>query len=162
MVPGSSLYIATDSGTTSTTTSTAWINTSTTTLINCSSGGSGSYPAPAPQPVRGFNRFLNASDLLEDFIKDAGIAGIRQSEFLNLPVELFINWLIIKAAEKDGDPIPEGAMAPDQHQKAIPYRGRPRCLSCGRFIPNALAANGITWCDDQPMLIFMQRKGLAR
>lgn len=57
--------------------------------------------------LREFNKYINASDLLEDFIKDLGVAGIKQGEVLGVPIEFFINWLIHKAAEQDGDPVPE-------------------------------------------------------
>jgi len=55
--------------------------------------------------VREFNRYLNASDLLEAFIDDVGkLDGVDQTQVLRLPIEAFINWLILQAATKDGDP----------------------------------------------------------
>ncbi len=85
--------------------------------------------------VREFNRYLNASDLLEEFIKFvAGIGHISKREFFNLPVELFIQWLVIRAAEADGE-------EPDYTPvvKALPNlkkRHSTRCKCCGKFIQN--------------------------
>lgn len=53
---------------------------------------------------REFNPYLNASDLLVSFIKEVGhLDGVNQDEILRLPVEAFINWLVLQAATKDGD-----------------------------------------------------------
>jgi hypothetical protein len=57
--------------------------------------------------LREFNRYLNASDLLEDFIKFVGTADVSRGEFLKLPVELFIKWLVVEAARADGEPVEE-------------------------------------------------------
>lgn len=55
--------------------------------------------------VREFNRYLNASDLLEAFIEEVGkLDCVDQTQVLRLPIEAFINWLILQAAQKDGDP----------------------------------------------------------
>lgn len=55
--------------------------------------------------IREFNKYVNASDLLESFIRDVGKLGVKQKDIFSLPIDLFINWLIVKAAEKDGDKI---------------------------------------------------------
>lgn len=80
--------------------------------------------------IREFNRFLNASDLLEDFIRFIGSKGVKQNEVLNIPIEIFINWLIIEAAKEDGEEPP-----------ILPLNNKdyPRCLICGRFIKKSLA-----------------------
>lgn len=55
---------------------------------------------------REFNPYLNASDLLVAFVKEVGtIDGVNQDEVLRLPIEAFINWLVLQAATKDGDSI---------------------------------------------------------
>lgn len=54
---------------------------------------------------REFNPYLNASDLLEDFIKFVGTLGVRQGEVLQVPITAFIHWLVFKAAERDGDDV---------------------------------------------------------
>ena len=84
--------------------------------------------------IRAFNRFLNASELLEAFIKDLAPTGIRQNQVLKVPVEAFINWLIFKAAEADGDPLP------DEYYNH-------RCLYCQRFIPRKLVVLGVNVCN---------------
>src|SRR5690554_6941531 len=53
-------------------------------------------------PIREFNPYLNASDLLEEFIAYCKKKKVRQSDFMQLPVELFIMWLVVRTAEKDG------------------------------------------------------------
>lgn len=83
---------------------------------------------------REFNRFINASDLLEAFICDLGDAGVRQGDVLSIPVEVFINWLIYKSAEQDGDEIPDDLPRLEDLRKK-----KPRCLCCGRFIKKDLA-----------------------
>jgi hypothetical protein len=55
--------------------------------------------------IREFNPYMNASDLLETFIRDLGKLGVTQSGMLEVPVMAFIHWLAIEAAKKDGDPI---------------------------------------------------------
>ena len=57
--------------------------------------------------IREFNRYINASDLVEEFIRFIGKLGAKQSEVLSTPLELFINFLVLKAAEEDNDPLPE-------------------------------------------------------
>lgn len=78
--------------------------------------------------IREFNRYLNASDLLEDFIRFAGKNGVRQGEVLQIPIEIFINWLIIEASKADGEEPP--ALPLENPLK----RDYDRCLHCGRFI----------------------------
>jgi hypothetical protein len=92
--------------------------------------------------IREFNRFINASDLLEDFIRDLGKAGLRQGEVLEVPVEMFINWLVHKAAEKDGDPVPDSVpRLEDMRVK------QPRCRWCGRFVKKRLVEIGVSFCS---------------
>lgn len=86
------------------------------------------YPDHAP---RGFNRYLNASDLMEEFIKDLGVLGIKQGEFVDLPVMLFLNWLVIRAAEADED--------------APPVKVN-HCQRCGRFTPGTYRRAALPFC----------------
>jgi hypothetical protein len=56
--------------------------------------------------IREFNRFINASDLLEEFITYMGKKfDVKQGEILQIPMELFVTWLIMKACEEDDLPI---------------------------------------------------------
>jgi len=83
-----------------------------------------------PAPLA-FNRFINASDLLEEFIKWLGGQGVRQREVFQMPMEFFIKWLILRACEQDGE-------TPNVTMPALPApRHQPRCLGCGRFVTKA-------------------------
>lgn len=56
--------------------------------------------------IREFNPYINASDLLEAFINEVGaLDGVDQGDVLRLPIEAFINWIILQAAKRDGDPL---------------------------------------------------------
>ena len=84
--------------------------------------------------ILAFNRFLNASELLEQFIGDLAPFGVRQSQVLKSPIEAFINWLITQAALADGDEPPT-------------RRHAHRCIQCKRFLPVRLIAQGINVCS---------------
>lgn len=79
--------------------------------------------APAP---KNFNRYINASDMLEEFIKFAAVEGVRKSEIMGLPVDLFIKWLIIRACEEDQEE-PNVVLE-------LPAPKKYRCLGCGKFM----------------------------
>lgn len=104
--------------------------------------------------VREFNKHINASDLLEAFIKDLGELGVKQDEVLDVPIELFINWLIFQAAEQDGDDVPdnvpllESSIAPQKH---------PKCLCCGKFIKRTLVDHKIHFCNPKHHEIYLKR-----
>jgi hypothetical protein len=74
--------------------------------------------------------------MLEEFIKFiSGIGKINKQEFFNLPVELFIQWLVIRAAEQDGEdadytPVIKALPNPNRHKHSI------RCKCCGKFMIN--------------------------
>lgn len=98
---------------------------------------------------REFNPFINASDLLEQFIHDVGELGVRQCEVLAIPIELFINWLVIKAAEQDGDPMPDIPQleAPKKH----------RCKWCGHFLSNDMKSKKIDFCNGSHMDRYLEK-----
>jgi len=104
--------------------------------------------------TREFNKFINASDLLEAFIKDLGDLGVKQHEVLDVPIEMFINWLIFKAAEEDGDdaptdvPLLESSVTPHKH---------PKCLCCGRFIKKKLVEHKIHFCNPKHHERYLER-----
>lgn len=91
-----------------------------------------------------FNRFLNASELLEAFIRDAAPHGIRQDQILKVPVEAFINWLIHKAAEADGDVLPG-------------RKWNHRCGYCKKFISKRLVSQGVNFCNAGHLDRYLQR-----
>lgn len=85
------------------------------------------------------NKYLNASDLLEEFILEMKPLGIRQNEVLSVPIELFINWLIIRSAEEDGLDAPALPRLPDKR--------RDRCWDCGKFITLRQRQTGMFFCS---------------
>ena len=107
--------------------------------------------------IRDFNKYIEGSSLLEDFIKDCGTAGIRQSEFMSIPIEVFIHWLIYKAALKDDDPLPNGVYAPENHPETKKMK-LPRCLACGKFISPAFTEAGINFCNEVCMIVMRNHK----
>lgn len=85
-----------------------------------------SYPEPPRRPPpREFNRYINASDLLEEFIRWVGEQGASKEELLAMPMEFFVKWIILKACEDEG---------PDVPKLALPQA---RCIGCQRFMRRA-------------------------
>lgn len=78
-------------------------------------------------PPPGFNRYVNASDLLEEFLAWLKTERVRSREALALPIDLFIKWLIIRACEEEQQP-------PNVTLQLPPPRQQPRCLGCGQFM----------------------------
>jgi hypothetical protein len=91
--------------------------------------------------IREFNKFINASDLLEMFIADCGDLGAKQNQILDIPIELFINWLIMEAAIADGD------KPPDDVKSLSEIRKTKHCKYCGKFIHNYKYDNNINFCN---------------
>lgn len=107
--------------------------------------------------IREFSPHLNASDLLAQFVRYVQGLGVRQDEVLALPIELFINWLVIEAAERDRDPAPEG-VTPVARHVAIAAIRKPRCLHCGRFIPAEHRRHRFAFCDPAHGLAYVERR----
>ncbi len=57
--------------------------------------------------MREFNRYVNGSDLIGEFIESLGKLGASQNQAAIAPIEMFIRWLIFKAAEHDQEAPPE-------------------------------------------------------
>lgn len=94
--------------------------------------------------VRAFNAFINASDKIEDFIAFCGEHGVRRGEIMDLPIRLFIGWLVLEAAKADGEDEPEEVgvrLLPDLREAAVP-----RCTRCQRFLSFAKKRVGIDFC----------------
>lgn len=66
--------------------------------------------------VREFNPFINASDKVEDFIDYCGAHDVAQDEMLDMPLKLFIGWLMMEAAKADGEPEPQAPMVTELKQ----------------------------------------------
>ena len=98
---------------------------------------------------RDFNKFMNASDMLEEFINYVKTLDISQSEFLKLPIELFINWLIINACTIDGDIPPE-----------LPTLPAPTtCLHCNKIIESN---KKIQFCCKEHMIEYWDEEELRQ
>lgn len=100
---------------------------------------------------REFNRYLNSSDLMEEFIAFAAAAGANKRDILGLPLNLFITFLIIRAAESDGEEPPDDVIL------QLPKPKIDRCGFCGRFLRPTLAAQGLIHCNTLHFDRHMQR-----
>ena len=95
---------------------------------------------------REFSPHINASEMLAQFVEYVATLGIDRSDVLGLPIELFINWLVISAAERDKDPVP-AEVRPVQEHPAIRDQLKPTCLLCKRFIPREYHRNRFDFCN---------------
>jgi hypothetical protein len=96
--------------------------------------------------IREFSPHLNASDLLAQFVGYIGGLGVKRDEVMGLPIHLFISWLILEAAERDGDPVPSDVM-PVQSDPVLRLAVKPKCLKCGRFIPRLHYRQRFPYCS---------------
>lgn len=109
--------------------------------------------------IREFSPYLNASDLLESFIKEVGrLDGVNQDEILRLPIEAFINWLILQAAIRDGDSL-DGLPSVEAALPRLPppLPAKARCVTCGRFMSKVWAVARIPFCSDQHQRQYQKR-----
>jgi hypothetical protein len=102
-------------------------------------------PDLPPAPPHGFNKYLNASDLLAAFGKYAQEVRrqLTMEEFMELPIQLFVQWLVIEAARFDQTPVPDGVPAT--------VRFLHRCRDCGRFLPREYQRLGVNFCSPAHM-----------
>lgn len=107
---------------------------------------------------REFNRYLNASDLVAEFIEAVGLIGLTSREILKVPVELLIAFLVVRAAEADGEDVPvrERSMLDGARDAVLRLpapapapRGQNRCACCGRFFPKAMHSSGLMHCTPE-------------
>lgn len=98
--------------------------------------------------LREFSPYLNASDLLAKFVSYVGSIGVKRAEVLGLPLHLFISWLVIEAAQKDGDEIPSDII-PVQDDPMVKLAIKPKCLTCGRFIKRLHYQNRFPFCSPE-------------
>ncbi len=116
--------------------------------------------------IREFNKYLNASDLLEEFVKRVGEAGVKSSEFMGLPVELFIRWLVLRAAQTDGEVVDKYEAEYVETERRVhqvllpapPPRIHGRCLNSGRFLSRMRAKAGVMFSTKVDMLAFAELK----
>lgn len=110
---------------------------------------------------RNFSPHINASDMLADFLRDAiKSTGIGKEEAMQLPVRLFISWLIIEAANRDGDDVPDDIKPLAADPDIIKIK-RPRCLKCNRYIPRLHANNGFMFCSPEHAIKAIEHKRTA-
>lgn len=110
--------------------------------------------------VREFNKYINSSDLLSDFIEDMGKLGATAEQVLNTPIQFFIRWLIYKSAESDGEESDESLLDITKSVKMNiepPKRITFKCKHCGKFIPNNNANNGIMFCNGNHADLFINK-----
>lgn len=105
--------------------------------------------------IREFNKYLNASDLIEEFIRFLGKhKKVRQSDILSVPIETFINFLIYQSAIADG-------LEPEQQTylraSRLPRLAAPRCGYCQRFVRRDLAMRGLGFCNKQHMILAAEK-----
>ncbi len=93
-------------------------------------------------PNREFNPFINASDLLADFIRDLGGLGVTNDKIMRVPLDFYIHWLVVRAAQADGDEVPEH-----------------RCLTCGRFLAKDKWRIGA--CNQDHLFKFKEKRAAA-
>lgn len=149
----------------STTTATPCSTGSTDTAVYYGSGGNWQQAAiqvprkqvvqtPKQQALRDpriLNRYLNAADLLEEFIKDLGDLGARQTDVLAVPIEMFVNWLVCKAAEED-DAETDLPALPGKIQRTD------RCKDCGRYIAQQRRDAAIYFCSGEHQEAYLQKR----
>ena len=95
--------------------------------------------------MREFNRYINSSDLLEEFIGYLKSMGVRRMELSEISISTFVNWLIVRAAEADGEPVPEE----DKNflLEDISKNNSEGCAHCGSRLPMALTHIGSRFCS---------------
>lgn len=109
-------------------------------------------------PIREFNKFLNVSDVLEDFIGYCADQRISQKDFSELPINLFIYWLIVKAAEADGDD-PGDATPMLTHAVRNKKLHKHKCKCCGKFLSKKYETHGISFCGPDHLELYSKRIG---
>lgn len=109
--------------------------------------------------IREFNKFINASDLLEQFIRDLGAVGCTQDKVLQVPLEIFVNWLIIKAAEQDNDDFAmQGVPRLEDKRDSLV---RSHCKSCGRYLSKEYQKAEVNFCNDACFNRYMTKRQLV-
>lgn len=107
--------------------------------------------------IREFSPHLNASDMVAKFIEYCGALGVRRGELMDLPINLFIQWLIVEAAARDDDALPDDVVPLDKSPRLIALV-KPKCLACGRFIPRINMASRFPFCSPEHGARFVQRQ----
>lgn len=103
-----------------------------------------------------FNRYVNASDLLEEFLRYLRSMGVTRKDVMKVDLGVFVTWLIIAAAEADGmEKPPEEVLMLESQVK--PIGRQPTCKCCKRFIPRKTAEAGVFFCNGAHMDRYRER-----
>ncbi len=105
-------------------------------------------------PLREFNKYLSASDLVEEFIRYCDSQGITQKEFKDLPLPLFIMWLIVRVAETDNEDPGDALPLLTSGVKQKKYH---RCKCCGRFLQKKYQTHSVHFCNGDHMTKFLDK-----
>jgi hypothetical protein len=62
-------------------------------------------PSPC-DPPRNWHPYLGTSDVIEEFLEHARTKGMTQEEFVVMPMKVFLNWLVVQSARRDGEAPP--------------------------------------------------------
>jgi len=106
--------------------------------------------------LREFNRYINASDLLEEFIEYLGENRVKQKDILNVPIEIFITWLVYKASEQDRIDNQNDILALETKTKELKIVHR--CKYCGRFLTNKFKEIGVNFCNSNHFDLFVNQQ----
>lgn len=101
----------------------------------------------AAHRLREFSPHVNASDLVAQFIEYVGKLGVRRRDVPHLPLNLFVHWLIVEAAERDQDPLPQDVV-PLPNNRLLKSYIQPHCAytRCRRFIRRDQTIRGVGYC----------------
>lgn len=94
-------------------------------------------------PPLEFNQFVNASDVLENFIQFCENESINLNDFKKLPIELYIIWLVQEAEKADDINSDDGSL-----KKLTKQIKNPKCVNCGKFIEKRRATYTTT-CSEE-------------
>lgn len=107
--------------------------------------------------VREFSPHLNASDMVAKFLEYVGTLGVRKGDLMGLPLHLFIQWLVIEAAERDSDPLPPDVVRIEQHPTLLAMT-KPKCLCCGRFVKRLHMEHKFPFCSPEHGALYVERR----
>lgn len=110
---------------------------------------------------REFNKYVNASELLADFVRDLGKIGVTQSKVLKTPIELFINWLVHKAADADDDAYSKRGIPTLEESKDLLPAPRSRCKFCQRYLSKKHEKLGMNYCNPVHMDKYALKIGMV-
>ncbi len=94
--------------------------------------------------LREFNTYINVSDRLGEFVKYCGEQNVTQDEMMDLPIKLFIGWIVLQAAKADREPEPDIPLLEDFRKMQEPV-----CLHCAKEIKLSYRKRKIEFCTPE-------------